>query len=200
MLDIKPLTLETLPELKQLFCSDRSTESCWCMWFIIRVKDFHDGGAPANEAWFKSLAESSTHPLGLIAVQDRQPVGWIAVGPRSRYARAVHTPTMKSIDHSDNDDVWLAPCFFVHPNKRRDGIARALLESAVDLARRSGATAIEGFPTAGSKMRSADRQVGTERLFKTCHFRAVDRPSSNRVLMRLELTPRGGPVPDGRGR
>jgi len=85
------------------------------MWFIIGVKEYHQGGSLANAAKFRELAVNSTHPLGLIAYADGRPVGWAAVGPRSRYARAVRTPTMKSIDHSENEDVWLVPCFFINP-------------------------------------------------------------------------------------
>jgi GNAT superfamily N-acetyltransferase len=94
---------------------------------------------------------------------------------------------MKAIDQSENDDVWLVPCFFIRPDMRGQKIMRALLERAVKLARKSGASAIEGFPTAGSKLGGGDRQVATEHVFETCGFRAISRPSSNRVVMRLEL-------------
>jgi GNAT superfamily N-acetyltransferase len=157
------------------------------MWFIIAVKAFHSGGAAANEEEFKAIAKRSAHPMGLIAYLDGEPVGWVAAGPRSRYARAVKTPTMKAIDQSENDDVWLVPCFFIQPDMRGRKVTRALLKAAVKLARKSKASAIEGFPTAGSKLGSADRQVATEHIFATCGFHAISRPSSNRVVMRLDL-------------
>jgi hypothetical protein len=64
-----------------------------------------------------------------------------------------------------------------------------LLEGAVDLARRRGAPAIEGFPLAGSGRRSggSDLMTGVEPLFASCGFEVVDRPSDNRVVMRREL-------------
>jgi len=187
MLDVRPLALDDLPELERLFSSDRSAQSCWCMWFIIRVKEYHAGGATANAEKFKKLATHSAHPLGVIAYDDGRPVGWAAVGPRSRYERAVKAPTLKSVDQSENDRVWLVPCFFVRPDTRGRGIARWLLEHAVGIARSAGASAVEGFPTAGSRLGSADRQVGTEHLFASCGFRTVSRPSSNRVVMRMDL-------------
>ncbi len=94
---------------------------------------------------------------------------------------------MRAIDQSENDDVWLVPCFFIRPDMRGQKITRPLLERAVKLAKKSGASPIEGFPTAGSKLGSADRQVGTEHIFKSCGFEAISRPSSNRVVMRLEF-------------
>ena len=185
MLDIRPLALGDLPELERLFSSDSSAKSCWCMWFIIRVKEYHEGGSIANAAKFRALAENATHPLGLIAYLDGQPVGWAACGPRSRYVRAVRTPTMKDIDQAENDDVWLVPCFFIRPDMRGKGISRRLLDRAVELAEKTNASAIEGFPA--SQKRSADRQVGTEHLFESRGFKVVSRPSSNRVVMRLDL-------------
>ena len=186
MLTIEPITPKNLADLEKLFSSEKSAKSCWCMWFIIAVKEFHQGGSPANEAKFRALAESSAHPMGMIAYRDGEPVGWTAVGPRSRYARAVKTPTMKAVDQTENDGVWLVPCFFIRPDMRRQKITRELLQAAVKLAKKSGASAIEGFPTAGSKLSSADRQVGTEHMFETCGFRAISRPSSSRVVMRLD--------------
>jgi GNAT superfamily N-acetyltransferase len=157
------------------------------MWFIIRVKEFHEGGADANAAKFKELATSSSQPLGVVAYLNGEPVGWAAVGPRSRYVRAVRTPTMKGTDLSKNDDVWLAPCFFIRPDCRKQGIAKPMLAAAVEVARRAKASAIEGFPASGDKPSSTDRQVGTERLFASSGFRVCNRPSAKRVVMRLDF-------------
>ena len=67
-------------------------------------------------------------------------------------------------------------------------MSQALLEAAVDLAKTSGATAIEGFPFSGSKRRSSgDIQVGFEPLFALCGFEVIRRSSSSRVIMRREL-------------
>lgn len=185
---IRPLDPDNFHDLEALFGGDRAAGSCWCMWFIIRVKDYHQGGAAANEAKFKALAASSAHPLGLVAYSDGAPVGWTAAGPRSRYVRAVNTPTLKAVDRAEDETVWLVPCFFIRRDFRAQGIARLLLEGAVELAWEAGAAAIEGFPTAGAKRGSADQQVGTEKLFESCGFAVLSRPSSNRVLMRRQLS------------
>jgi GNAT superfamily N-acetyltransferase len=94
---------------------------------------------------------------------------------------------MKTVDQSENDDVWLVPCFFIRPDMRGQGMASRLLERAVELAEKCGASAIEGFPSSGSKRRSTDRQVGNESVFEACGFRPVSSPSPNRAIMRLDL-------------
>lgn len=187
MPDIRPLAPKDAADLGRLLACEKSTNGCWCMWFIISVKDYHQGGGAANEAKFRALAEAADHPMGLIAYDRGEPVGWSAVGPRSRYARAIRTPTMKGIDHTENDAVWFVPCFFIRPERRGEGVARALLEQAVALAQKSRALAIEGFPLTGGKRQTTDLQVGTEPLFASLGFEVVHRPSSNRVVMRREL-------------
>lgn len=160
------------------------------MWFIIPVREYHQLGPEGNERAFRDLAARSPLPLGLVAYAGDALLGWVAAGPRSRYARAVRTPTLKTVDASENDAVWLAPCFFIRPERRGEGIARALLAGAIALADASGAPAIEGFPFAGAKRRSTDQQVGSEALFASCGFRPVSQPSPNRVIMRRDFSGR----------
>lgn len=184
---IEPLTNERIDDLATLFGADRSASGCWCMWFIVRVKDYHANGPAGNERRFRTLAADDPHPLGLVAYRDGAPVGWSALGPRARFARAARTPTMASTIRAEDDEVWLAPCVFVAAQARGRGVARAMVAATVDHARASGAKALEAFPTAGSKMTGADRQVGTEHLFASAGLRVIDRPSSNRVLMRIDF-------------
>lgn len=189
MLTVEPLDGSRLSDLEALFGCDDSVDRCWCMWFIVRVKDYHSAGREGNRAAFVRLMEEQPIPMGLIAYDDESPVGWCAAGPRARYVRAVNTPTLKSRDHAESDSVWLVPCFFIKPGFRERGIAFALLERAVDVASEHGASAIEGFPLSGGRRRASgsDLQTGVEALFVGAGFEPVDRPSSNRVIMRRQL-------------
>ncbi len=189
MIDIKVVSKDLIPDIGVLFGTDSAASGCWCMWFIISVKDYHAGGSEANRTRFNDLVQTSDSPVGLLAYVDGSPVGWCAVGPRARFVRAIRTPTLKGRDASEDDTVWLVPCFFVRADARQAGVSRALLKRAVSLAKEHGATAIEGFPYAGAKRRSGGEvQVGVEPLFAACGFSAVRRPSDNRVVMRRDLT------------
>jgi GNAT superfamily N-acetyltransferase len=73
-------------------------------------------------------------------------VGWCAVGPRSRFVHALRVPSFKGRDPSEDESVWLVSCFNVHRDHRSEGVSRAPLLGAADLAKKHGAKAIEGFP------------------------------------------------------
>ena len=188
MIRVADLTPDRIADLEDLFGSDEVTDRCWCMWFIIRVRDFHDAGREGNRSGFIDLASGEPTPMGLIAYEGDDPVGWCAAGPRRRYERMLASPTLKGRDQGEDDSVWLVPCFYIRGDARGEGVATALLAGAVDLARRHGAVAIEGFPLSGDGRRSGgDLQVGIEPLFASCGFEPVRRPSENRVIMRRAL-------------
>lgn len=184
--DIRPLAEDRLDDFGTLLRCQPESSGCWCMWFITRVAEYHAGGDAGNQAALVELMAISGTPVGFLAYEGTEPVGWCAAGPRSRYARAIKTPTMKGRDPAEDDAAWFVPCFLIRPDRRRTGVATALLQHAVDAAAAAGATAAEGFPLSGSRARSksADFMTGTETLFESVHFVAVRRPSNNRVVMR----------------
>jgi GNAT superfamily N-acetyltransferase len=186
-LDIRPLDADSMPDLATLFGSDKVTAGCWCMWFIIPVRDYHAAGGAGNRASFEALAADARHPMGLIGYRDGEPVGWCALGPRSRYVRAVKTPTYAGRDPAEDDSVWLIPCLYLRKDARRAKLTEELVLAAVRLARERGAAAIEAFPLTGGKRRSADTQVGFESVFARCGFSPSRRPTPSRVVMRLEF-------------
>lgn len=189
-MEVRPVTRERLGDLADLFDSNSTTRGCWCMWFIGSRADvragWNDGG---NRRAFEALAHDAEPPLGLLAYEDELPVGWLATGPRSRYPRAIgpRAKILRDRDPSEDDDVWLLPCFFVRVGHRRSGVTAALLEAAVEQARSHGATAVEGFPIADGRPRSPDDYVGRQRRFAECGFACVAEPSPTRVVMRRDL-------------
>lgn len=190
MIEVRPVTRELLGDAEAVFDSSSGTEHCFCMWFIIPVTRYHAGGRAANRRLFHAIVESDDAPAGLLAYRDGEVVGWCAAGPRSRYARALKTPSFRGNDKSEDDRVWLVPCFYVRADARHEGVSRALLLGAVQLARTHGAAAIEGFPFATGAKASHDRMVGFESLFASCGFSVSRRPTPTRVVMRLAPEPR----------
>ena len=188
MIETRVVTPALLDDLNRLFCTNKFAEKCWCMWHIISVKAFHAGGAAQNRAQFTQLAQTESAPIGVLVYQDNEPRGWCAVGPRERYARAITTPTYRHKETEPFENVWLAPCFLVHPEARGMGLSKHLLETAVQLASDFDAEAIDGFPFTSEKRRSSSQiHVGFESTFLTCGFKPIRRPSESRVVMRRIL-------------
>ncbi|HEX2142701.1 MAG TPA: GNAT family N-acetyltransferase, partial [Candidatus Limnocylindria bacterium] len=127
---------------------------------------------------------------GLIAFDGRQPVGWVSVGPRVEFGRILRSPvTRLSPEERSDPSVWSVVCFFIPRTNRGRGIGRFLLDAAVDHARRSGASRVEGYPvdTAGRRVASASVFIGTRDLFERAGFERLaehwkGRPIMTRVL------------------
>jgi GNAT superfamily N-acetyltransferase len=135
------------------------------------------------------MAAASSTPMGILASLASEPVGWCACGPRSRYLAATTARSKIMQDRARDEDeiVWLLPCVFVRAERRGQGVTHALMRAAVELARREGASAIEGWPLAGSEPHSGDAFLGREQVFEELGFSCVDRPTPERVIVRLEL-------------
>jgi GNAT superfamily N-acetyltransferase len=185
---VRPVTRDLARDAEATFASNPASAGCFCTWFLIPVAQYHAGGAQANREIFRGVLEKSELPVGLLAYVGDEPAGWCATGPRSRFVRALRVPSFKGRDVSEDDSVWLVPCFNVHPSHRREGVSRALLDGAVNLARKHGARAIEGFPFARGAKLGRESMVGLESVFESCGFVVSRRPSASRVVMRRNLT------------
>ncbi len=183
---VEPLTAQNFPLLETFFSAHGVTAGCWCMWFIIPVKDYHMS-ADANRERLQDLTMTSAAPMGYVAIENGQVIGWCAAGPRERYVRGIRTPTYRDPGDTRND-VWLAPCFFTDPKQRGRNITGSLLSAAVDAARAHGARAIDGFPFTDAKRRTGgDTQVGFAAMFAKAGFAPIRSTNPNRVVMRREL-------------
>lgn len=190
--DTRAVGLTDMPLLARLFESQRNTRRCWCMAFCLTRSQFAAGWLTGgNQRQFSAIAATSSTPMGILASQVAEPVGWCACGPRSRYVAAT-SPRNKIMQNRARDEdeiVWLLPCLFVRADRRGQGVTHALIRAAVELARSEGASAIEAWPLAESERRLGDAFLGREQVFNELGFHCVERPSPVRVIMRLELEP-----------
>ena len=189
--ETRPVGEADLPDLARLFGGQRSTRNCWCMSFCVTGRQFALGWLTGgNRERFASMVAGSPTPMGVLATAAAEPVGWCACGPRARYAAALDARSTLMPDRVVAQDahVWLLPCLFVAAGHRGRGITRTLVRAAVDLARSRGATALESWPLARAENRPGEAFLGREQLFEDLGFRATSRPTTARVVMRLDLT------------
>ncbi|HWM06673.1 MAG TPA: GNAT family N-acetyltransferase [Actinophytocola sp.] len=182
-MEIVELTQETWPSLENLFAANKTVGGCWCTWFMRPHADVEAGWGAGNKEFLRSHLGA---PLGLVAIDDGEPCGWVAVAPRPTYPRLERSKITAS---GAGPDTWSVTCFFVHRRARGRGLAAELLAAAVDHARRGGARAVEGHPvdTAGAHRSPGDIFHGTLAMFRAAGFELVDRRGARRALVRKEL-------------
>ena len=141
-------------------------------------------GEPNRRA-FRQLVESGPPP-GLIAYEKGEPVGWVAIAPRSEYRRLERSRVLQPVDDLP---VWSVPCFFVARTHRGRGLTIALLRAACEWSRRRGARVVEGYPvdTRGKTYAAAFAFHGVVPTFEAAGFREVLRRSDRRPIMRRTL-------------
>ena len=182
-MDIVELTPRTWPSLETLFSANKTVGGCWCTWFMRPHAEVRSGWGAGNRSF---LRERLGSPLGLLALDGDDPVGWVAVAPRSAYPRLA---TSKISASDAGAGTWSVTCFFVHRGARGRGLAATLLSSAVDFAARRGADAVEGHPvdTEGDRRSSGDLYHGTLDMFLAAGFTLLDRRGTRRALVRKEI-------------
>lgn len=181
---VEPVTPELWPDLVTVMGTRGDPSWCWCQFFRLRGKAWRDATKPENKAALCEQVESPTPP-GVIAYRGDEPAGWCAVGPKSDYPRLLASRTSAG----ETAGIWAVTCFVVRVGHRRQGVARALLDGAVALARSRKASAVEGYAVDASKrssVSSAELFHGPLTLFIDAGFTEVSRPSPARAVMRLE--------------
>lgn len=129
---------------------------------------------------------------GLVAYADDEPVGWVAVEPRTAYPklRTSRVPWSGRDEDKDDDRIWAVTCFVVRKGYRGRGFTYPLARAAVDYARERGARAIEAYPMItqpGKEITWGELHVGARQVFEDAGFEEVSHPSVRRVVMRIDF-------------
>jgi GNAT superfamily N-acetyltransferase len=192
-LDIRPLTPARLPDLDALFDEGGDPKTCRCAFWRVAGTGWQDWTKGKNETVVASLAGRDPAP-GLVAYRDGRAVGWVSIGPREDYTRLERSKVLARVDEKP---VWSIVCFVVSRPLRGQGIARALLDAAIDYARGHGATLLEGYPVDPSRGRvpAAAAFMGPLAMFEGAGFKVVERRQWNattpvRPIVRRAIRPR----------
>jgi ribosomal protein S18 acetylase RimI-like enzyme len=189
-LTIVPLTADRLDDLATLFDQGGDPKWCWCAWYRLPNRTWSNATPTDNRALLAELATGAPAP-GLVAYRGDEVVGWVSLGPRADYERLAHSTILAPVD---DRPVWSIVCFVVGRRERGQGIARGLLDSAIEHARVNGATTLEAYPTdtGGNRLPAANVYKGTLSMFERAGFTVVARrqataTSTPRPIVRLEL-------------
>ena len=184
ILSFRPLTPNLWTNFEHLFGPRGACGGCWCMFWKLRGKAFDENIGEATRQMQKSYVESGAIP-GLLAIDGDEPIGWIAVEPRSAYPKLAHSRILKPVD---DIDVWSITCFFVAKQVRRQGLTVELLKASVDYVREQGGKIVEGYPVDAKKdMPAPFVYTGTAVAFQKAGFSEVARRSDTRPIMRYSI-------------
>jgi GNAT superfamily N-acetyltransferase len=130
---------------------------------------------------------------GILAYErgERELVGWCAIEPRETFLRLARSRLFQPVD---DQPTWAIVCLFVRPDRRGQGVSRALIAAAKAHARRRGARLVEAYPIDprdGAPMPAVFAWTGIASAFRDEGFVEVARRSPTRPLMRAVLGPPG---------
>lgn len=195
MLEIRPLVPDLMDDFGAVLRGSWGS-GCWCMYpRLTRALEAElpeaESESARRRAAMTELARRKLAP-GLLAFDGGEPVGWIAIAPRTELARIDASRATPPID---DEPVWVIPCITVAKSARGRGIAVALIQAAVDYAAEHGAPAVEAYPRAGDARVGDDNAFfGTEPLFRHAGFKPIRGPLENvpknwtpRVAMRMTV-------------
>ncbi len=160
------------------------SRGCFCRWWHHEGDDLSWQGLctvepEQNERAARTALEAEKpSSRGVVAWEGDALVGWLKLSPSPTvsklYGRRLYR-TLTCFD-GDRDRTWTIGCMLVHPDRRREGIARALVRGALDLARAEGAVAVEATPRRPIDPEARDHEIwmGPAALFDDLGFTRID--------------------------
>jgi GNAT superfamily N-acetyltransferase len=183
-------------DLQAIFGTADYPGQCYCQHF--KTRDCHWSSMTDRER--QNRLHEQTHcdnprartTAGLVAYLHKEPVGWVAVEPRTAYPRLLRIRTVWSGRQEDtaDDSVWAVTCFVTRKGYRKRGITYALAAATVGYARDQGARALEAYPMItlpGKEITWGELHVGSRQVFADAGFTEVSHPSPRRVVMRIDF-------------
>lgn len=194
-LRVRPLRRSDWAVIERLFGAKGACGGCWCMVWRREFggKRWRESlGEPNRRAFEAMVTGGEVH--GVLAFDGREPVGWCSIGPRGDFPGLERSRVLKT---DWMPKTWSVTCFFIPTKHRGKGVATALLDAAVELARKRGATELEGYPqkmlASGDPLPGPFAWTGVPALFEKCGFKRINQGEGRPIYVR-KLVPRARPA------
>lgn len=166
MIEVRPVTSPLVGACLDLFRA--ASVPCACQYWrfsgtrnewLLRCAEVPQ----ANEEAFAAECRQGVSP-GLVAMEAKEAIGFLRMSPPRVLPRFGALPLYGGTGPSDG--TLLLACLLVRPDKRGQGVARALVHAAVDFAKTVGATALEAcIRTTLERLPDEQAMMGTAALF-----------------------------------
>ena len=181
-LHYQSVTKENILDFENLFGEKGACAGCWCMYWRLKRADYNAMKGLKNKAAMKKIIHNNTHSPGILVYDDKKPIAWCAISPRSEYPALERSRILKKVD---DKKVWSITCLFIDKKYRKKGISVKAIQFACDHAKKEKAKWIEAYPVEAKKQ-TADVFIwtGIASAFLKAGFKEVTRRSESRPIMR----------------
>jgi len=130
-----------------------------------------------------ALATGSDQARGLVAFSpDRTTIlGWTKLVAQRTLPKLLARVPYRGLEEND---VFSIGCFLVDPKHRREGVARALVEGAIEWAPKWGAKFLEAYPRSADGLHEGEMWTGPLALFTSLGFEVFRESPQYPVLRR----------------
>src|SRR5262245_1325632 len=101
---VEPVTSERFADFERLFGSRGAPHYCWCS--VYRFRDAHEKSHLAKRQAMNQLITAGT-PIGVLAYEGDEPIGWCSVAPRESYVKLERSRTMPRVSA---EPTWTVLC------------------------------------------------------------------------------------------
>jgi len=163
---------------------ERDHSPCYCRYyhFTGTNKEWEARCAVEPEKNREEL-QGALEGTGVVAVDADAIVGWMKLVPQRTLTKLLARSPYKGLE---SPDTYSIGCFLVDPTRRRQGVARAMVEAAIPIARALGATYLEAYPRVFEGMHEGEQWTGPYAMFESLGF-AIHRDQPQYPVMRKRL-------------
>ncbi|MGW6442086.1 GNAT family N-acetyltransferase [Lentzea sp. NPDC055074] len=189
MIRIVPSDEVPWEDVEAIFDSSEPSK-CHCQRYKVKGWIWRDS---TQDERVEAHSSQSASGSGLVAYVDGEPAGWVAVEPRTAYAKLLGMPVPwkgRPEEDKDDDGVWAVTCFVVRKGFRRKGLTYELATATVEHARSHGARAVEAYPMVADPANTVtwgELHVGARQVFEEAGFVQVTHPTKRRFVMRVDF-------------
>ena len=176
----RPVTRDTSSDLTTFSSCHGKFGYCSCMRWRMRSAEYQRTTKHERAVRLLEMVADGK-PVGVLAYDGHEPVGWCSIAPRETYEALER---YKALPRIDPEPVWSVVCFFVDRRYRGQHLTVGLLKAGLDYARSMGARIVEGYPVDPGRLYT---YMGSPATFRSAGFREVTPSGQGRRIVRCDL-------------